>query len=198
MQSKSATVSEYLAALPPDRRATLEAVRKVIKANLDGYEEGMQYGMIGYYVPHKAFPAGYHCDPKQPLPFGGLASQKQKCSLYLMGLYIGDGGSELTRWFLDAWKQTGKKLDMGKACIRFKDVDDLALDVIGEAIRRMPSKTYIANYLAVLGSRTPKSRAQITADTARAKAERAAKAAAKPVAKKSAPKKAATKTSSKR
>lgn len=161
MQSKSASVAEYLASLPADRRATLEAVRKVIKANLDGYEEGMQYGMIGYYVPHESYPAGYHCDPKQPLPFGGLASQKQKCSLHLMGLYVGDGANELTRWFQQAWAKTGKKLDMGKACIRFKDVDDLALDVIGEAIRRMPAKTYVARYEAVLaGTKTGAARAK--------------------------------------
>ena len=92
MQSKATTVKQYLAALPADRRSTIEAVRKVIVDNLDGdYEEGMQYGMIGYYVPHRIYPAGYHCDPKQPLPFASLASQKNYMSLYLMFLY---GGSD--------------------------------------------------------------------------------------------------------
>ena len=118
-----------------------EAVRQVILENLDeDYEEGIQYGMIGYYVPHQVYPAGYHCDPKQPLPFAGLASQKNYMSLYLMCTY---GDSGLSRWFRAAWAKTGKKLDMGKSCVRFKRLDDLALDVIAEAIRRVPAKMYI-------------------------------------------------------
>ena len=159
MQSRAATVAEYLASLPEDRRAAIEAVRKVIRANLDPqYEEGMQYGAIGYYVPHRVFPAGYHCDPKQPLPFAALASQKNHLSLYMMGVYCGcaegPGSSETAdaRWFREAWARTGKKLDMGKACLRFKRVEDLALDVIGEAIRRVPAATYIERYQAVLTS----------------------------------------------
>lgn len=151
MQSNATTVSGYLASLPPDRRGAIEAVRKVILANLDkDYEEGVQYGMIGYYVPHRVYPAGYHADPKQGLPFAALASQKNHMSLYLMGLYCGcvDGVNDtgLLRWFREAWAKSGKKLDMGKACIRFKKVDDLALDVLGHAIRRLPAKTYIAEY----------------------------------------------------
>src|SRR5262245_42701874 len=114
---KAATVEEYLSGLAEDRREVLEAVRRVILANLDkDYEEGMQYGMIGYYVPHRVYPAGYHCDPKQPLPFAGLASQKNHMSLYLMCVY---GESELSHWFRAAWARTGKKLDMGKSCVRF-------------------------------------------------------------------------------
>lgn len=144
MQSKAATVKEYLASLPADRRNAIEAVRKVILANLDkDYEEGMSYGMIGYYVPHRVYPPGYHTDPKQGLPFAALASQKNYMSVYVMGLYA---GSDHARWFQEAWAKTGKKLDAGKACIRFKKVDDLALDVLGEAIRRMPAKTYINAY----------------------------------------------------
>ena len=157
MQSKATTIADYLKSLPNDRREAVNAVRKVIRANLDKqYEEGMQYGMIGYYVPHKIFPAGYHCDPKQPLPFAALASQKNYLSLYLMGVYCGCGeghGSAETadaRWFREAWARTGKKLDMGKACVRFKKVEDLALDVIGEAIKRVPAKIYIERYLATL------------------------------------------------
>jgi Domain of unknown function (DU1801) len=144
MQSKAASVEQYLSALPADRRAALEAVRKVIRANLDKeYEEGMQYGMISYYVPHRVFPAGYHCDPKQPLMFAALASQKNYMSMYLMCVY-GHGPS--SEWFREAWAKAGKKLDMGKACVRFKRVEDLALDVIGEAIRRVPVKTYLHQY----------------------------------------------------
>lgn len=144
MQSKAKTVAEYLASLPADRRIALEAVRKVILKNLDrDYEEGMQYGMIGYYVPHRVFPLGYHCDPKQPVPFGGLASQKNHMSVYLMSNYA-DGPEE--KWFKAAWAKTGKKLDMGKCCVRFKKLDDVALDVIGEAVRRTPAAKYIEVY----------------------------------------------------
>jgi len=144
MQSQAATVAEYLAELPVERRAAVEAVRKVILQNLDkDYEEGMQYGMIGYYVPHRIYPPGYHCDPKQPLPFTCLASQKNYLSLYLGCVY---GDTPLAKWFHEAWKKSGKKLDMGKSCIRFKKADDLALDVIGEAIRRMPVKKLIEYY----------------------------------------------------
>lgn len=88
MQSKASTVPEYLVSLPEDRRNALDSLRKVFAANMDPlFEEGMQYGMIGYYLPHRVYPAGYHCDPKQPLPFAGLASQKNHLSLYLMCLY---------------------------------------------------------------------------------------------------------------
>jgi hypothetical protein len=144
MQSKAKNVADYLAELPADRRSAIEAVRTVILEHLDaGYEEGMQYGMIGYFVPHSVFPAAYHCDPKQPLPFAGLASQKNHMSLYLGRVY-GHEGEET--WFRDAWARTGKKLDMGKTCIRFKRVEDLALNVIAEAIRRARLKEYIAFY----------------------------------------------------
>ena len=148
MQSKAATVEAYLESLPADRRDALNAVRSVILKNLDRhYEEGMQYGVIGYYVPHSVYPKGYRCDPKQPLPFAALASQKNYMSLYLMSVYCGctpnSAGSKHANWFHEAWSKTGKKLDMGKACIRFKRVEDLALDVIAEAVKRVPAATYI-------------------------------------------------------
>ncbi|GJQ25095.1 MAG: hypothetical protein HBSAPP02_01270 [Phycisphaerae bacterium] len=144
MQSKAQSVKEYLAELPSDRRAAIEAVRQVILKNLKGgYEEGMTYGMIGYYVPHSLYPAGYHCNPKLPLPFAGLASQKQHMSLYLMSMYdCSDGVDE----FRKAWAKTGKKLDMGKCCIRFKKLEDLALDLIGKSIANMPVKKWIEYY----------------------------------------------------
>src|SRR5215475_10444660 len=141
MQSKATTVNQYLSALPADRRAAIEVLRKVILANLDkDFEEGMQYGMIGYYVPHRIYPAGYHCDPKQALPYVGLASQKNHMAVYMMCIY---NDAEHAEWFVREWARTGKKLDKGKSCIRFKDVDELALDVIGEAIRRVPAQLYI-------------------------------------------------------
>jgi hypothetical protein len=141
MKSEATTVEAYLASLPEDRRRAIEAVRKVILDNLDEeYEEGIQYGMIGYYVPHRVYPAGYHCDPKQPLPFAALASQKGYMSVYFMCIY---GHEALRSWFEEAWAKAGKKLDMGKSCVRFKKLDDLALDVIGEAIRQVPARKYI-------------------------------------------------------
>src|SRR5436305_9725960 len=148
MKSQAPTVDAYLRSLPEDRRAAISVVRDVILKNLDeSYEEGMQYGMIGYYVPHSVYPKGYHCDPKQPLPFAALASQKNYMSLYLMSVYCGcvddNPGNKRAQWFREAWVKTGKKLDMGKACIRFKKVEDLPLDVIGEAVRRVPASMYI-------------------------------------------------------
>lgn len=156
MQSKETTVAGYLASLPEDRRIALEAVRKVILANLDpAYEEGMSYGHIGYYVPHRVYPAGYHCDPSLPLPYVALASQKNHMAVYMMCIY---GHQEHAQWFQTEWARTGKKLDMGKSCIRFKKVENLALDVIGESIRRTPVKKYLAFVEASLGA--TRSRAQ--------------------------------------
>ena len=150
MQSKARTVAEYLASLPTDRRIAVLEVRDVILANLDAdYEEGMSYGSIGYCVPHRVFPPGYHCKPEQPLPFAGLASQKNYLSLYIMAFYA-DGKDAESHWFRKAWAKTGKKLDMGKCCIRFKKVEDLALDVIAEALRRMPAKRYVEVYTELL------------------------------------------------
>ena len=147
MQSKATTVQQYLAELPTDRRSAIETVRAVILKNLDPtFEEGMQYGMIGFHVPHKVYPPGYHCDPKQPLPFVCLASQKNYMSLYL-GCY---GNAEEERWFREAWAKTGKKLDMGKSCVRFKKLDDLALDVIGKSVRRTSAREFIQYYESFL------------------------------------------------
>ncbi|GMU34424.1 MAG: hypothetical protein AMXMBFR20_22960 [Planctomycetia bacterium] len=146
MMSKAKTVKEYLDGLPPDRRKAIEAVRKVIKKNLGkGYAEGITYGMIGYFVPHSVYPPGYHCDPKMPLPFAGLASQKNHMAIYLMCVYLNAGQQER---FRKEWAKTGKKLDMGKSCIRFKKIEDVALDVIGEAVARVPVDELISYYEA--------------------------------------------------
>jgi hypothetical protein len=149
MPSKAQSVEQYLAELPEDRRAAIQAVREVILANLDsGYAEGIQYGMIGYFVPRSVYPRGYHCDPKQPLPFVGLGAQKNHMAVYLMCVY---GNADLAKWFQAAWAKTGKKLDMGKACLRFKKLDNLALEVIGEVIARVPAAKYIAACEAAWG-----------------------------------------------
>ena len=144
MQSKAKTVVQYLSELPKDRREALQAVRAVVLKNLPkGYAEGMGSGAIGYFVPHSVYPPGYHCDPKQPLPFAGLASQKNHMAIYLMCLY---SDPKHEAWFREAWAKTGKTLDMGKSCVRFKKLDDVALNVIGQAIRRVPVKNFIESY----------------------------------------------------
>jgi hypothetical protein len=150
MKSSAATVKDYLASLPADRRAGVEAIRKVILKNLDkDYEECMLYGMIGYVVPHRVWPTGYHCDPKKPLMMGALSSQKNCLTVYLMSVY---SDKAERAWFQSAWAKTGKKLNMGGCCIRFKKLEDAALDVIAEAIRRTPAKAYVDNYVKILAS----------------------------------------------
>ncbi len=157
MTSSAATVDEYLAELPPDRREAIAAVRAVILANLDpAYQEKMAYGMIGYSIPHSVYPAGYHCNPKDPLPFAGLASQKNNMAVYLMSLYIQADGSD-TAWFESEWAKSGKKLDKGKSCIRFKKLADLDLNILGQAIKRVSAQQYIQYYEASLPtSKKPK------------------------------------------
>ena len=150
MKSKATTVKAYLGSLPADRRAGIEAVRTVIRRNLDKhYEESMLYGMIGYAVPHRVWPLGYHCDPSKPLMMAALSSQKNKLTVYLMSVY---SDKQERAWFQKAWAKTGKKLDMGGCCVRFTKAEDAALDVIGEAIRRTPAKAYIERYVQTLAS----------------------------------------------
>lgn len=144
MQSSAATVQEYLAELPEDRRATLQTVREVILKNLpEGFAESMQYGMIGYNVPLSLYGAGYHCKKGEPLPFAGLASQKNHCSVYFMHTYADPVIEQQLR---DGFAAAGKKLNMGKSCIRFKKADDLALDTIAEIVGALSVEEYIALY----------------------------------------------------
>jgi len=148
MPGKPTTVAQYLKALPKDRREALQAVRKVILDNLDAdYAEGFQSGAIGYFVPHSVYPPGYHCDRTQPLPYVGIASQKNHMAIYLFCVYTSEAEQ---RWFREAWAKTGKKLDMGKSCVRFKKIDDVALDVIGKVIKRTPARKFIAHYESAL------------------------------------------------
>ncbi|MCG3123108.1 MAG: hypothetical protein GIKADHBN_01517 [Phycisphaerales bacterium] len=138
------TVAAYLAALPPDRREVIEQLRAVLLKNLDkGIEEGMQYGMIGYCIPHSIYPPGYHCDPRQPLPVMGMASQKNHFSLYMTCIY---GDPAIRSWFENAWTATGRKLDMGKGCVRFKKLEDVPLDVLAQAAQRMTVPAMIKFY----------------------------------------------------
>jgi hypothetical protein len=144
MQSKAVTVKEYLDSLPEDRKKAITAMRKEILKNLPkGFEETMQYGMISYVVPHKLYPAGYHCNPKDSLPFMSLASQKNHLTLYHMAVYQGT----LHDWFVDAWAEaTDKKLDMGKSCIRFKKFEDVPLPLLGELASKLTPEQWIEQY----------------------------------------------------
>jgi hypothetical protein len=149
MRSQAATVEEYLAEQPADRRAALETVRQVVLSHLPaGYEERMQYGMIGYVVPHSLCPEGYHCNPKEPLTYVSLASQKNYMALYLMCVY---GDEATAEWFQEAYRRSGKKLSMGKSCLRFKKLEDLPLDVIGQVIARVPVDRYVARVRETVG-----------------------------------------------
>ena len=145
--SNATSPEEMIAALPPDRRDAIAKVREVIRANLPaGYEEGMQFGMIGWYVPLERYPDTYN---KQPLGLAALASQKNYMALYLNTVY---GDPETERWFRERFAASGKKLDMGKSCVRFKKLDDLPLDVIAETIARTPVDKYIEGYESVRAS----------------------------------------------
>ncbi len=154
MRSDANSVQEYLDGLPKDRREAISAVREVILANLpEGYEECMSYGMIGYVVPHSIFPGGYHCNPKLPLPLANLGSQKNHMALHLMSVYS-DKPTE--QWLRNAWQAAGKKLDMGKGCLRFKKIEDVPLEVIGQLFARVPVDAYIARIEKVWGKTSAK------------------------------------------
>jgi len=143
VSSPASTVEQYLAALPADRRTAIARVREVVNAGLPaGYEETMQYGMISWIVPRARLAETYN---GQPLAVASLASQKQHMALYLMTVY---GESKLARWFKTAYAAAGKKLDMGKSCVRFKTLDALPLDVIGEAVSKVSVDDYVALYEA--------------------------------------------------
>ena len=145
MQYKAATPEEYIAQIPEERQAAFSKLRKVIKKNLPkGFSEGTSYGMMGWSVPHSLYPSGYHCDPKQPLPFIGIASQKNFIAVYHMGVYA---DPKLLKWFTAAHaKASPKKLDMGKSCMRYKKPEDIPFDLIGELASKMTPDEWIAIY----------------------------------------------------
>jgi len=150
-----ATPQDYLASLSPDRREAIGKVRAVILKNLPkGYEERIQYGMLTYVVPHSIYPEGYHCKPEDPLPYLSLGSAKSHMAVYAMCVY---GDPATNAWFRKAYADSGKRLDMGKSCIRFKKVEDLPLDVIGQLVARVPVKKYVAHVQEILNE-SPKER----------------------------------------
>jgi hypothetical protein len=145
MQSTAATVEEYIESLPADRQEAISCIRNSIIDNLpEGYEEQMNYGMIGYVVPHSRYPAGYHCNPDQPLPFLSLASQKNYISVYHSGIYA---DQHLLDWFREKYNKLGiGKPDIGKSCIRFKKIDQIPVGLIGELASQISVDEWIKMY----------------------------------------------------
>ncbi len=145
MQSKATTPEEYITAMPEERQAAFKKLRATIKKKLPkGFKEEMSYGMIGYVIPHSKYPAGYHCNPKLPLPFMNIASQKNFIAVYHMGVYA---DPKLLKWFTDAHtKASAKKLDMGKSCIRYKKPEDIPFELIGELASKITPDEWIAIY----------------------------------------------------
>ena len=147
MKIEATSPDNYIEQLPDDRQAPMRKLRAIIKDNIPaGFEEVISYGMIGYVVPHSAYPAGYHCDTKLPLPFMNIASQKNFIALYHMGIYA---SSVLMEWFVAEYpKHNQRKLDMGKSCIRFKKVEEIPYDLIAELVQKMTMQEWIELYEA--------------------------------------------------
>jgi len=152
MQYKATSPEDYISQVPEDRQATLKKLRQVINNNLPkGFQEGIQYGMIGYYVPHSIYPDGYHCKPEEPLPFMSFASQKNSVNLYHSGIYA---VPEIHDWFVSEYpKYSKRKLDMGKSCIRFKKLDEIPFDLIGELSAKLSVDEWINIYESAVKNR---------------------------------------------
>ncbi len=149
MKYEANTPEQYTAQLPDDRKHAISKLRQTILSNIPkGFKETMSYGMIGYVVPHSIYPAGYHCDPKQPLPFINIASQKNFIALYHMGIYA---NKELFEWFVTEYpKHSKSKLDMGKSCIRFKKVEQIPYELIAELTRKISVDEWISIYQTLI------------------------------------------------
>lgn len=145
MKIEAHSPDDYVAKVPDDRRAAFEKLREVIKSNLPrDFEETMSYGMIGYVVPHRVYPAGYHCSPELPLPFMSIANQKNFLAFYHMGMYA---QPELLEWFVNQYNSLGlRKLDMGKSCVRFKKPEEIPFELIGSLVQRMSADDWIKCY----------------------------------------------------
>lgn len=145
MPSNITTVKQYIDQLPDDRKVIIQHLRQILSENLPtGFEEVLSYGMIGYVVPHSIYPHGYHCNPKLPLPFIALASQKNFIAIYHMGIYA---DKMLYDWFVAQYpKYTTKKLDIGKSCLRFKKMDDIPFELIKLLVKKMTPQQWIALY----------------------------------------------------
>lgn len=150
MQSKATTPAQYITNLPEDRKAIISKLRKLILDNLpEGFEEQINYGMLGYVVPHKLYPDGYHCDTSLPLPFINLASQKAHIGFYHMGMYA---KKELLDWFITEYEKSEikVKLNMGKSCIRFKKEAHIPYEILGRLVSKMTVQDWITTYESIL------------------------------------------------
>ncbi len=146
MRIAAATVEDYLAAVPDQQRPLVSRLRDTVRAAVpEGIEEGMQYGGIGYFVPHRLYPGGYHCDPREPVPFVGIMAQKRHVGLYLFCTYV---NPDLTAWFVEEYGKTGKKLDMGKGCVRFKTEADVPFGLVAKVVKRTGVSAFLAIYEA--------------------------------------------------
>jgi hypothetical protein len=147
MKAQGNTVEEILRQLPEDRIVPFNRLHEVIVKNLpEGFEPAMSYGGLGYVIPHKLYPAGYHCKPEEPLPFAGIASQKGSINFYHMGVYA---QPDLYNWFVNEYPNHSKqKLDMGKSCIRFKKMEEIPFDLIGELMTKITAQQWIEHYEA--------------------------------------------------
>jgi len=145
MRTEGNTVDEILQNVPSERKEAFNLLHQVILKNLpNGFEAAISYGGLGYVVPHKIYPAGYHCKPSEPLPFAGIASQKNSINFYHMGIYL---DNELFEWFVSEFpKHSSQKLDMGKSCIRFKKTDDIPFKLIGELMKKTTVNEWIKAY----------------------------------------------------
>ncbi|MCW8313062.1 DUF1801 domain-containing protein [Sphingobacterium sp. InxBP1] len=145
MKAVGETVKEILDNIPHERADAFKRLHEVIVENMPtGFEAGISYGGLGYVVPHSIYPAGYHCKPSEPLPFAGIASQKNSINFYHMGIYA---MPQLLQWFVGEYpKHCKQKLDMGKSCIRFKKTDDIPYKLIGELMKRVSVKEWIDTY----------------------------------------------------
>lgn len=145
MKAVGTTVNDILMNVPSDRLEPFNQLHEVIIQNLPkGFEAAISYGGLGYVVPHSIYPAGYHCKPSEPLPFAGIASQKNSINFYHMGIYA---NPELLEWFVTEYpKHTKQKLDMGKSCIRFKKPDAIPFKLIGELMRKMTVQDWLSIY----------------------------------------------------
>lgn len=145
MKANGTTVKEILTNVPEERAEAFNKLHETIIENLpEGFEAAISYGGLGYVVPHSLYPSGYHCKPEEPLPFAGIASQKNSVNLYHMGIY---SDPELMKWFTEEYpKHSKRKLDMGKSCIRFKKTQDIPFELIGELMKKMTVQDWVNIY----------------------------------------------------
>lgn len=170
MKTPGKTVTEILISVPAERAEAFNKLHDTIVKSLPkGFEPGTSYGGLGYVVPHKLYPAGYHCNPKEPLPFAAIASQKDSINFYHMGIYA---DPKLLKWFVSEYpKHTKQKLDMGKSCVRFKKIDDIPYKLIGELMKKMSVKDWIDKYEAAF-NKTKTAKAKVAKPKAKVKAKK--------------------------